>query len=306
VPSSHPTPLWGRATAKWAEIEANSPDLAPAVALQKRLIRLALDASASIGTEVGLHLDPALVAHKCSRGVPLVRNETVPIPPGLTGFLPPICEALADAGAGDSARHIGDAITGRSIDAVSLLSVSLARDQDAIRTSALHMGFSPDLVWLVGELGSSPLAHHLQHRVWGSDPRTSMGVRPQDWDRGYCAFCGSWPVLIEVIDGTRILRCSYCALGWSLQSRRCIYCGNADEGFITAAPDVNQPGRRVELCTTCSNYTKVVETVEPTPFPLLAIDDLATMDLDRGAMDRGYRRPALINLDSVEPRKPAC
>ena len=47
-----------------------------------------------------------------------------------------------------------------SIDADSLLGVSLARNQKAIRTSALHMGFSPDLVWLIGELGSAPLAYH--------------------------------------------------------------------------------------------------------------------------------------------------
>jgi FdhE protein len=296
VPSSHPDALWRLATAKWAEIEAKSPDLVPAVVLQKRLIRLALDASAGLDEGVSLNLDPALLAHKCSRGVPIVRNETVAIPPGLATFLPKICDALADGGAGDSARHIGNAITDRSIDAVSLLSVSLARNEEAIRTSALHMGFSPDLVWLIGELGSSPLAHHLQHRVWGG----------QDWDRGYCPFCGSWPVLIEVIDSTRILRCSYCALGWSLRSRRCIYCGNGDKGFIAAAPDVNHPEQRVELCATCSNYTKVVEIAEPTPFPLLAIDDLATMHLDRGAMDRGYRRPALINLDAIEPRKSVC
>ena len=306
MPFPHPDALWRLATAKWAEIEAKSPDLLPAVALQKRLIRLALDASAGLDPDVSLNLDPALVAHKCSRGVPIVRNETVAIPSGLADFLPRICDALADGGAGDSARHIRNAIADRSIDAVSLLSVSLARNEEAIRTSALHMGFSPDLVWLIGELGSSPLAHHLQHHVWGSDPRTGTGVRPQDWDRGYCPFCGSWPVLIEVADSARILRCSYCALGWSLQSRRCIYCGNADEGFIAAAPDLNHPEQRVELCAACGNYTKVVERAEPTPFPLLAIDDLSTIHLDRGAMDRGYRRPALINLDSIEPRKSVC
>jgi FdhE protein len=300
VPSSHSDALWRLAAAKWAQIEAKSPDLVPAVMLQKRLIRLALDASAGLDAAVSLRLDPALAAQKSSRGIPMVRNETVAIPPALGDFLPRICDALAEGGAGDSARHIRDAITSRSIDAVSLLSVSLARNQDAIRTSALHMGFSPDLVWLIGELGSSPLAHHLQHSVWGSDPQA------QDWNRGYCPFCGSWPVLIELTETARTLRCSYCALGWSLQSRRCVYCANAGEGFVAAAPDVSHPDQRVELCAACGNYTKVVETAEPTPFPLLAIDDLATMHLDRGAMDRGYGRPALLNLDSIEPRKSVC
>jgi FdhE protein len=113
-------------------------------------------------------------------------------------------------------------------------------------------------------------------------------------------------VLIEATNETRTLRCSYCALGWSLHTRRCIYCGNEGDGFVAAAPDVNRPQQRVELCSVCSSYTKVVETTEPTPFPLLAIDDLATMHLDRGAMDRGYQRPPMIDLNSIEPRKSVC
>jgi hypothetical protein len=129
VPLSHPDALWRRATEKWAEIEAKSPDLAPAVALQKRLIRIVLDASASLGPEVSLNLDAAVVLEKLNRGVPVLWNETVPIPPHLAEFLPRLCDALADGGAGDSARRIGEAILARSIDAVSLLSVSLARHQ---------------------------------------------------------------------------------------------------------------------------------------------------------------------------------
>ena len=51
------------------------------------------------------------------------------------------------------------------------------------------------------------------------------------------------------------------------------------------------------------NYTKVIDVATPTPFPLLAIEDLATMDLDQGAMERGYRRPELFDLDTIEPLK---
>jgi len=110
-------------------------------------------------------------------------------------------------------------------------------------------------------------------------------------------------VLIELHGEERTLRCSYCARGWSLGSRRCIYCGNAGDDFVSAAPDVAQPQQRVELCGACGGYTKVIQVAEPAPFPLLAIDDLATMHLDRGAMERGYRRPELFDLDTIEPRK---
>jgi FdhE protein len=123
---------------------------------------------------------------------------------------------------------------------------------------------------------------------------------------GYCPICGSWPALIESRHTSRSLRCSFCAFAWSLSSARCIYCTNAGENFVAAALDVSRPKRRVELCGKCGGYTKVVEIDAPTPFPLLAIDDLATLDLDKGAMARGYARPDLFDLDTIAPRQMKC
>ena len=304
MPTPHPDALWRLASSQWAEITAISPDLAPAVALQQRLVRLTLDAAASIGTAQPFTASSAAIVSKWARGLPALRNEIIGIPAALKDFLVPICEALAEGGAGDSALHIRDAITAKAIDADSLLSVSLSRNDKAIRTSALHMGFSPDLVWLLGELGSAPLAHHLASSI---ERGKEAGKGPfSSWDRGYCPFCGSWPVFIEAQNDAHELRCSYCALGWSLQSHRCVYCGNNAADFVAAAPDVSRPQRRVELCGQCSGYTKLIDVVEPTPFPLLAITDLATMNLDLGAMNRGYRRPELFDLDSIEPRTSTC
>lgn len=262
-----------------------------------------LDAAAALNGAERAVITAAAMGEKWQRGLPALRNEAIAIPPALKDILPPLCTALAEGGAGESALHIRDAITATGIDANSLLGVSLARNQKAIRTSALHMGFSPDLVWLIGELGSAPLAHHLSAGLQASpDLRAGLDA----WDRGYCPFCGSWPAFIEVHAGAHTLRCSYCALGWSLHARRCVYCGNDREDFVAGAPDVNQPQRRVELCGRCSGYTKVIEVGDATPFPLLAIEDLATMNLDLGAMNRGYRRPELFDLDAIEPRTSTC
>jgi FdhE protein len=305
----HPDELWRRASAQWAEITTHLPDLASAVALQQRLLRLTIDATAALEDALPAPIATAPVLEKWRRKLPALRNEVVQIPTRLKDLLPPLCTALTEGGAGESALHIRDAITSQQIDADSLLGVSLARHQKAIRTSALHMGFSPDLLWLIGELGSAPLAYHLSARLEkgiGRVFRPGPAKNPPDsffaWDQGYCPFCGSWPAFVEALEGTRTLRCSYCALGWSLTSHRCVYCGNSGGDFIVAAPDVNQPECRVELCGRCSGYTKVIDTREPAPFPLLAIVDLGTMNLDQGAMDRGYRRPELLDLDGIEPR----
>jgi FdhE protein len=294
---TRPDDLWQRATARWAEIAAISPDLAPAVALQQRLLRLIINAAEQLDQPLPASLTPDSVVEKWRRGVPALRNERVLIPDVLKDTLPDLCTALADGGATVSAIHIRDAILDKRIDAGSLLSVSLARNQKAIRTSALHMGLSPDLVWLVGELGSCPLAYHLQ---------TRLSADPDTWDRGYCPVCGSWPTFIESHHASRALRCSFCAFAWDLRSHRCIYCGNSGDDFLAAAPDVNRGDRSVELCSKCGNYTKAIGVAEATPFPLLAIEDLASMDLDQGAMSRGYQRPELYDLDTVEPFKATC
>ena len=126
------------------------------MALQQRLVRLILDAADRLDQP----LPPTLDARGRSRAngaaaCPRCATSTSPIPESLKDTLPSFCGALAEGGAGDSALHIRDALLHGQIDAGSLLSVSLARNQKAIRTSSLHMGFSPDLVWLIGELGSS-------------------------------------------------------------------------------------------------------------------------------------------------------
>jgi Protein involved in formate dehydrogenase formation len=294
------------ASAKSAEIAAKRPDLKPALALQLDILHLLLDAAERLEDSAAAapEMTRDLILAKWTRGVPAFRGVLVAFPSALKDMLPEVCAVLVRGGAGDSAVHIKDALTKGEINAESLLRVSFARDQKAIRTSSIHMGLAPDLVWLVGELGSSVLAHRLQAALLTSP---DLGDSVRDWDRGYCPCCGSWPALVELLDGERVLRCSFCAAAWELTSHRCIYCGNADKRFVAAAPDMAHQDRRLELCGGCGSYTKVIEVGSLTPFPLVAIEDLATMDLDEGAIGRQYGRPPLFDLDAIDPPAlPGC
>ena len=94
-------------------------------------------------------------------------------------------------------------------------------------------------------------------------------------------------------DTHRALRCSFCALAWELNTYACVYCGEAGEAFVTAAPNIERKDRRLELCKTCGGYMKTVDVPTLSAFPLLPIADLETMDLDMAAMERGFGRPAL-------------
>src|SRR5207342_1645596 len=226
--------------------------------------------------------------------VPALAGEPIPLPVAiLTRTLLLLCGELAASGAGDVAEHIRSAIDERRLDAGSLLMASLARNQDAIRTGAVHRGLAPDLVWLVAELATTPFAHALQHSVFDKRQEESFVAACAGWNRGYCPSCGSWPALAECAASHRVLRCSFCSAGWELDSYACIYCGEAGDPFVTAAPDQERKDRRVEVCSACQAYVKTIDLPALSPFPLVAIADMETMDLDLAAMEHGYGRPPL-------------
>jgi len=286
------------AEARWRRIGEARPDLAPALALQRDLLGRVLDAAAVLdgGRLPKLSLPPKYLAAKLSRGVPAFAGEPIPVPvPVLTPTLLQLCDALAAGGAGAAAEHIKAAITTRTMDPGSLLTTSMHRDQEALRTGAVHRGLSPDLLWLVAELAVSPFVHALQRLIFGG-ATGELDAALDRWNRGHCPACGSWPAVAEVAAGHRVMRCSFCAAAWELTTYACIYCGESGEKFVTAAPDEERKDRRLEVCSTCGGYLKTIDLPELSPFPLLSISDIETTDLDVAAMEHGYARPQLKDL----------
>jgi FdhE protein len=273
-------------TRRWDDLRAARPDLAPAVDLQQNLLTIVIATGEAIeGKLPRLSLPPKYLDAKLKRGVPILSGEPIPLPVQVlkASFLK-LCDALAAGGAGDAAEHIKTSVTEGRMEAGSLLTASLSRNQEAIRQGAIHRGLAPDLVWLLAELATSAFAHALQ--------RALLPGRVE-WSRGFCAVCGSWPALMEVVDGHRILRCSFCASAWEMTEYCCIYCGDSSEKFVTAAPDQERMNRRLEICGACQGYLKTVDVPALSPFPLLAVYDMETMDLDLAAMEHGYSRPPL-------------
>jgi FdhE protein len=288
-----------RAEARWETVRAARPDLAPALELQKRLLALVADLSATLdaGRLPRLSLPPKYLAAKLGRGIPVLAGEPIPLPlPALTPALVRFTVALAEGGAGDTALHIRDALVAGSMDAGSLLGASLTRNQAAIRTGATHRGLAPDLVWLIAELAVSPYVHALQRMLFADATDSALVAALAGWCRGYCPACGSWPALAEVVvhsgGGHRTLRCSFCSSGWEMPSYACIYCDHGAGDFVTAAPDETRKDRRLEVCGRCGGYLKTIDVPELSPFPLVSTD------LDMAAMEHGYRRPDLKDFAS--------
>ena len=287
---------------RWEALIEAKPELQAAVALQRSLLIRVMDLARTIdgGRLPRLSLPGKYLAAKLSHGVPVLTGEPIPLPNSLLkSCLVGLCRDLASGGAGEAATHIGDAIDSGRLDGGSLLTASLARDEEAIRIGATHLDLAPDLTWLVAELAVGAVGHALQRTLLATLPPGPGGSTPPlaealgAWNHGYCPACGSWPALAEVVGGHRLLRCSFCAATWERTIYACVYCDEAGEAFVTAAPDAHRDDRRIEVCNGCGAYLKTVDSAEPSPFPLVAIADMETMDLDVAAMDHHFGRPPL-------------
>ena len=164
---------------------------------------------------------------------------------------------------------------------------SCLRDVETMRALAREHGLNLQVLWLIAEVASAPLMH-LRQRIAleesGTRVRDAIGV----WQRGRVPPAARGPSLAEFFYGERLNRCSYCACAWPVSPGACTYCGETGEPFGTIVPDRERPGRRLELCRTCGGYLKTLDVGRPMPFPLLAVEDFATNDLDRAAQHHGF------------------
>lgn len=285
------------ADARWGAMLAAKPDLTPAVALQRTLIGRVIDLADSFegGRIPRLSLPQRYLTTKLRSGIPALTGEPIQLPvSAIAPALVDLSRALAEGGGGAATQEILRAMEGGRLDVGALLVLTLRREQGALRAFATKAGLGHDLLWLVLDLAVSPFAHALLDGLFGAVPAEApLGAALDEWTHGYCPLCGSWPTLVEDLNGVRRLRCSFCAAAWDVAGRACLFCGESGETLATLTPDASRPGRTVDLCGTCRGYVKTVDSEASLPFPLGALADLESMDLDLAAMQHGCARPTI-------------
>lgn len=178
--------------------------------------------------------------------------------------------------------------SGAILDPMALLQASINQDADRLAALAVESGTEAGLLATLGQLAALPLL-----RACGDKAERLLHGSP--WDRGYCPVCGAWPTLAEVrgAERERWLRCGRCGAGWRRLHVTCAFCGNSDhatQGYL--APEDQMESRQATTCERCRGYLKSVAS----PFAMdpaeLFLKDLATLELDMAAIERGYSRPA--------------
>jgi FdhE protein len=286
-----------RAEARWASLVQSEPQLSRAIALQRRTLGTQLDLLWAIAPLVaGATVPPeTAVLSRLADGLPVLRAELAPLPVDvLTPVAVDLGAVITEASGYAAARRAADALESGAVDPARLMALVYQRDQDAVRQISIDHALNVDMLWLLGDLVVAPIAH-LQQRAALRDNDAESPVREalERWDHGYCPACGSWPSLAEFFFGERLLRCAFCACTWRPRVDQCVYCRTRDERFATIVPDRARPGRRLELCKACGGFLKTLDTEQVTPFPLVAIEDLGSVDLDQAALGHGFKRVAL-------------
>ncbi|MBL0420613.1 formate dehydrogenase accessory protein FdhE [Ramlibacter sp. AW1] len=184
----------------------------------------------------------------------------------------------------------GTARPGRTTSPDEALAVFLAAlddDPQELGRWASRTGATPEGARALAQLLPMPYLHGCA-RAWSSTARGAA------WSHGHCPVCGAWPAFAEVrgIERTRHLRCGRCGAGWPMPALACTYCGMRDhERLGTLSVDDKAARFALEVCHACMGYLKSCTTLQPTPSDEVIVTDLASVEFDIAAVERGFLRP---------------
>ena len=149
---------------------------------------------------------------------------------------------------------------------------------------AAGAGADPEAFHAVTALLPLPLLHACNRRWKPSE----------SWLEGYCPICGAWPAFAEIrgIERNRYFRCGGCGSEWQSHCLFCPYCAATDHNQLASlVPEQSGSRSVIDACNRCLGYLKAFTTLQGSPPARIILDDLATVELDCAAAERGYKRP---------------
>ena len=171
----------------------------------------------------------------------------------------------------------------------SVLQAAIAQDAEGIERAADSAGVDAGRLAVAAQLAAIPIL-----RACASQLREQI---PESWMKGYCPICGAWPATAELrgLERNRRLRCGRCASDWALPVLQCPFCNELRHDRLRSLlPEGDEQTRRVDACDTCKGYVKTFSTLQAMRPRALATIDLATVELDMVAEERGYARPSRL------------
>ncbi|HEX7126051.1 MAG TPA: formate dehydrogenase accessory protein FdhE [Thermodesulfobacteriota bacterium] len=261
----------GETVARLERLGRRDPSLAPVLGLYETALREADDRSWDAAVEPG----PA------AAGAPAIAHARLTLDPAVlrewTARLAAATDRLADGAVAASAARL---------DPAALVLAAVRLDDAALESLARAAGVLPETVAVLAHLAALPLLAAVGRR---------LGPAPAGWTHGGCPVCGAWPVLSELrgIENERHLRCGRCGSDWAAPWLFCPFCETTDHQqlgslVLEAAAD----RRKIDVCRSCRGFLKALPTLKPLDPRAVVVEDLANVELDVAALERGFERPS--------------
>jgi FdhE protein len=269
------------------EIGDGSPDLKEAALIYEAVLPLLRDSPLNVAP---VCLTSGEARRKMGEGVPLLQGLQLELDlQGVRELMILIARALEKSVKNPYVRDIRTALEEDRLDVGMVLSETAAGQRDSIDSTAVGLGLNPDLLWTLAQFSLRPAFQAVRLQL-------SPMVEGVAWSKGNCYVCGSGASLAELRGNNqeKHLRCGRCGADWPAGRLHCNFCGNEDHkslGYISA--EKKEETMRVELCEKCRGYIKVIVSFSPLPPEMLSVLDLATLQLDYIARQRGYASMAL-------------
>jgi formate dehydrogenase maturation protein FdhE len=116
-------------------------------------------------------------------------------------------------------------------------------------------------------------------------------IDQERWRRSYCPICGGSPdfASLDAERGSRWLICSRCDTEWVFQRLQCPYCNTQDQNDLSYLTD-DTGQYRLYTCERCHQYLKTIDLRQTgEQVILLPVERLLTLDMDRQAIEMGYK-----------------
>ncbi len=261
-----------------AVITGSSPEWKPWVAL----LELTLE-EVSSGQWDSVVLVPGTPT---SGDAPLLDGASLHVPVRLArSWVQRLLKAAGDSG-GPDAIALRAAAQSATFDSLAFLQAAVRQESETNADIAEALSIEPASLAALAQLAVTPMLQAMSVRL--------SSIKPSPWPHNYCPICGTLTALAELrgLERTRWLRCGRCGSDWEIDRLRCAYCRTTDQRRLgSLVPEEEGELRKVDTCRECGGYIKIITTLRAWPSYRVALEDLASVDLDLVALEHGFARP---------------
>ena len=175
-----------------------------------------------------------------------------------------------------------DALLRKEIDVTDVVVAIVNEDVEWFINCGEQYNVDPSTLFLISSLPIQPLLEEVARRI-------DSQILNQWWQTT-CPICARKPFIAWMMNGKKMLTCSFCGAQYLSDLFICVNCGNTDPYLLGFMSFKNLSGVQIDFCKKCGNYVKVLNYNECHDKIARGLEDYLTVDADTYASEAGLNR----------------